>query len=211
MSTDDSIKNDKRIKHGECRGRYSGKSDTTEYSTWHGMIQRCTNPNSPRYDRYGGRGISVCSRWRESFQNFLDDMGRKPSQSHSIDRINNDGNYEPSNCRWATQAEQMRNASSANLLTHNGETLCLTDWSIKTGISISGLRHRIALGWTVEEILTTTKTPRGHHLARLLTYKNETHSVAEWARKLGISRLTLSDRLRRGWTVETALATPVKQ
>ena len=179
------------------------------YKTWAEMRYRCNNPKKWQYKHYGARGVRVCERW-ESFPAFVEDMGERPP-GYTLDRIDVNGNYEPSNCRWATQAEQMRNASSANLLTHNGETLCLTDWSIKTGISISGLRHRIALGWTVEEILTTTKTPRGHHLARLLTYKNETHSVAEWARKLGISRLTLSDRLRRGWTVETALATPVKQ
>lgn len=85
-----------------------GKYQTAEYTIWVGMIQRCENPKSFAYSYYGGRGIRVCERWR-LFENFLEDMGPRTSQSHSIDRINNDGNYEPSNCRWATPKEQSNN------------------------------------------------------------------------------------------------------
>lgn len=79
------------------------------HQTWQSMIQRCTNPNLPGWINYGGRGISVCDRWRQSFAAFLEDMGRKPSLLHSIDRVNNDGNYEPANCRWATRKQQIHN------------------------------------------------------------------------------------------------------
>lgn len=79
------------------------------YYTWLSMKQRCYNPNVARYARYGGRGITVCDRWKNSFPNFLNDMGEKPSSSHSIDRIDNDGNYEPGNCRWSTNEIQNTN------------------------------------------------------------------------------------------------------
>ncbi len=80
-----------------------------EYRAWRGAIERCENPNTERYPHYGGRGIRVCRRWRKSYETFLSDMGRRPSALHSIDRKDNDGNYEPRNCRWATQSEQQRN------------------------------------------------------------------------------------------------------
>lgn len=85
------------------------KSKSSEWGIWNGMKQRCSNPNADNYSYYGGRGIKVCDRWFNSFENFLDDIGQRPSMKHSIDRINNDGNYEPSNCRWATKSEQRKN------------------------------------------------------------------------------------------------------
>lgn len=86
-----------------------GETNSPEYTSWVGMKGRCLNPANPKYERYGGRGISVCDRWRDSFEAFLEDMGHRPSPAHSIDRRDNDGNYEPGNCRWATPVEQQRN------------------------------------------------------------------------------------------------------
>jgi hypothetical protein len=119
-----------------------GKSGTTTHTIWHGIIQRCLSQTHHAYPDYGGRGIGVCARWQESFSNFLADMGERPP-GMSIDRIDNDGNYEPGNCRWATRTEQASNTRRSRKLTHGGETMTMSGWSRRIGISPSTLSERL--------------------------------------------------------------------
>lgn len=126
----------------------------SECHSWDAMIQRCTNTKSRAYSYYGGRGISVCARWRV-FANFFADMGLKPSPKHSIDRINNNGNYEPGNCRWAVRRTQQRNMRSNRALTFNGQTKFLCEWEEETGISQKVIWQRVSvLGWPADRALT---------------------------------------------------------
>lgn len=116
------------------------------------MKQRCSNPKNPAYKYYGGRGIKVCERWKV-FDNFLSDMGERPT-GMKLDRINNDGNYELSNCRWATHKEQCRNMSNNRLLTLNGVTKCIAEWAEFLKIKPQILYSRSKEGWSDKDILT---------------------------------------------------------
>lgn len=136
-------------------GRHGGSADgthTAEYNSWHSMKQRCKNPTDDCYAQYGGRGIEVCPRWDEDFAMFLSDMGRRPD-GMSLERINNNGHYQPGNCEWATPFKQSRNTSRNRLYTFNGETMCIADWCIRNGISHATLHHRIK-HWPLSRALT---------------------------------------------------------
>jgi hypothetical protein len=135
-----------------------GMSGESTHSTWSTMIQRCTNPHNRKYPRYGGRGIEVYAEWRHDFQAFHDHVSRLPNYgepNHTLDRIDNDGNYEPGNVRWADPITQRRNNRNLTLLTFNGETQCLTDWAEQTGIDRRTIMKRIRRGWTIERALNT--------------------------------------------------------
>lgn len=126
-----------------------------EKRIWMGMIRRCSSPKSNDYKYYGERGISVCDRWGD-FRNFLQDMGRRPSPIHSIERIDNNEGYNPENCVWATPSQQNRNTRRNRYLEFGGKRQCLTDWAKDLGISSSLLSTRLnALKWPLERALTT--------------------------------------------------------
>jgi hypothetical protein len=141
---------EKITRHGACA---SGRA-ISEYTAWQSLKQRCTDSTRGDFSRYGGRGITVCARWRHSFEAFLDDMGLKPGPEYSIDRIDNNGNYEPGNCRWATAGEQSSNQWNNHRLELHGISRTISEWSRVTGISRRTLYHRLERGWTVERTLT---------------------------------------------------------
>lgn len=126
------------------------------------MVYRCNSPKARGYRHWGGRGIKVCDRWqgRDGFANFLADLGERPSRQHSIDRIDNNGNYEPDNCRWATSKEQANNRRDNHLIAHDGITLNATQWADRTGLKRVTIRQRLRNGWTPEEALTTPPDSR---------------------------------------------------
>jgi len=130
-------------------------SGKPEYKAWDNARSRCYNPENKRYPLYGARGITMCDRWRKSFQNFFDDMGRKPSPAHSLDRIDNDGPYSPENCRWATAEEQNNNRTSYNRnLAIGGLTMTVAQASRLTGIPHATILSRLAAGKTDEEAVS---------------------------------------------------------
>ncbi len=140
-----------------------GMTNSSEYKSWQHMRDRCLNTQSDNWYRYGGRGISVCDQWKD-FSVFYRDMGPKPSPKHTIERIDNGGNYTPENCRWATRMEQLRNTSRSRRITAHGITLTLSQWAEKTGIHRKTISERLDTGWTVENAVgvpcsTSPKNP----------------------------------------------------
>ena len=133
-----------------------GRTHTKEYASWTDMKTRCLNPNSARYPDYGGRGIRICGRWldpRHGFTNFLDDIGLKPHVGYEIERDDVNGNYEPSNCRWASVKEQNRNTRRNRMLTFNGKTQCVFAWAEEYGIRPKTLWSRLHRGWDLGRAL----------------------------------------------------------
>lgn len=131
---------------------------TRTFRIWQKMRRRCNDPKEQNYSRYGGRGITVCDRWADSFETFLADMGVCPD-GMTLDRVNADGNYEPANCRWATMLTQSRNRTNNVILEHDGRSMCMSEWAAETGIRIGTLWWRHRAGWSVERILTTKVGP----------------------------------------------------
>lgn len=142
----------KTVTHGATR---AGKI-TPEYSSWQAMHGRCRDSRNPKY---GGRGITVCDRW-DNFENFLLDMGPKPTADHSIERINNDLGYSPENCRWATRSEQLRNTRRNFILEYNGEEKPLVEWIEILGLDYGLVHLRLYRGWNVEQAFNIPQAHR---------------------------------------------------
>jgi hypothetical protein len=149
------------------RSTKHGMHGTPEYVSWASMIQRCTNPRTVKYHRYGGRGIKVCEAWLNSFEQFYADMGPRPSEQHSIERDNTDGHYEPKNCRWATTKEQNNNTSQNRIVTIDGhaQTLATAVSASPHGLLRGTVQSRLHRGWSEEDAVKTPKLKsRAHDL-----------------------------------------------
>jgi len=132
-----------------------GKSRSPLYAIWKGIKKRCYSPKCNNYESYGGRGIRVCERWLNSFEAFRDDMGERPTPRHQLDRFpDNNGNYEPGNCRWATRTQNGRNTRHNRVVEFRGEKRCLSEWGELLGISSTVIYTRLYQGWSVERALT---------------------------------------------------------
>lgn len=135
---------------------------TPEYATWERIRIRCFDKNCRDYVNYGGRGITVCARWLRSPATFVKDMGPRPTPKHSLDRINNEGHYEPSNCRWATSTEQARNRRTSRYYTYNGETKTLPEWAEISGVQMHTIWFRIKRQWSIGEAIFTPVNGKRH-------------------------------------------------
>lgn len=147
------VENNVRLstKHG-----YANRGATTpEYYIWVKMIRRCHNKKDPAYKYYGARGISVCGEWRKSFSNFIKDMGRRPAHLKSIERRNNNGNYEPDNCKWATPKEQGNNSRRNIILKYKGESKTISQWADYCKINYATFYDRLERGWSVPKAIET--------------------------------------------------------
>lgn len=146
----------KHHKHGHC----FGKRPTAEYRCWQSIKRRTVDPSHKDYPEYGGRGITVCREWFNSFENFYLDMGRKPSVHHSIERIDNNGNYESSNCKWATASEQACNTRRNRLVTFKGKTQPVACWAREIGVPYNWIYLRIRRGMPIERSMSSRRLNR---------------------------------------------------
>ena len=182
------------------------KSNSITYSSWLNMKSRCCNPKNPHFHNYGGRGITVCQKWLDSFENFLADMGERP-RGKTLDRINNELGYHKDNCKWSTPKEQSLN--TRDVIKIEGKTL--EEISIKSKLSIGCLRARYSRtknksNLTIESIVERKFI---NHFPTL-TLNGVTERYSFWEKQTGINRGTIKARLRNGWSVEKSLTTPVK-
>lgn len=126
------------------------------YEVWRGMLQRCLNPAHQAYARYGGRGITVCNRWRRSFADFCADVGQRPDGG-TLDRIDNDRGYEPGNVRWVTRQAQAQNRRDNRVLTAFGKSRCIIEWARELGVSYQAIDGRLRRGWTLERAVSVPR------------------------------------------------------
>ena len=175
---------------------------TRAHNSWSDMLKRCRNKKSFAFKDYGGRGITVCERWKK-FENFLEDMGDPPTKM-TLERINVNGNYEPKNCRWATRMEQGKNKRNNSFITFNGETKHLAEWAREKKMWHGTIRNRINKGWSIEKVFSKRNFHAGK---KYLIYKGKEFSVKECAKINNLDSTTVHWRLNNGWTVEDIFET----
>ena len=168
------------------------------YNTWAQIKQRCTNPNNPQYRYYGGRGVTMCDRWLNSFEDFYADVGGRPA-GMTLDRVDNNKGYELTNVRWATKSEQARNRRCVVTVSHDGKRMFLHEWADYLGVSHEVLKKRWQLGERPPKLLEPLRS-RKHDIP--ITFKGKSKTMKEWASYLGVKYTTLLYRINHGLSLD---------
>lgn len=200
----------RNIKHGGA----TAENKERLYSIWKGMISRCRKD-----DRYAGRGVAVCDEWKEysKFRDWAYSSGydaAAPFGECTIDRINNDGDYEPNNCRWVSLEAQANNTRKNRHIVYNGETKTISEWARTIGISADALWYRLKNGWSIEDAITipplksNKRYDRNSPYTKMVTIHKETKPLLEWCSAYGIDKDLVGKRLKYGWSIERAITTP---
>lgn len=190
----------------------SNRKRNTLYTVWWNIVRRCSNPDSFNYLNYGGRGINVCSEWKDDFKAFsvwAKANGYQPGLT--VDRIDVNGNYEPSNCRWITCKEQANNRRTNRIATFKGVTGTMSQLCDYFGLDYGLVNNRIQKGWSEEQAFSLPKGAPTEKRNRVITFNGMTKSLTEWNSMLGGTKNTLSERLRNGFSIERALTEPVRK
>ena len=176
-------------------------------SIYHNMKTRCTNPNYDKYQYYGGKGVSVCDEWLNSYDAFEQwALSHGYADGLTLERIDVHGDYTPENCRWSSRKDQANNRTSNHYIEYNGVTKTMMQWCEDLGLEYGMVSQRLRNGWSVERAFTEP-----HHntnKTRLITFRGQTKRLYEWAKDVGLPFNVLYNRLDKGWTVEQALTTP---
>lgn len=183
-----------------AKWKYSSSKYRREYNSWYSMHQRCLNPEKDNYASYGGAGISICERWINSFDNFIDDMGFRPKGT-TLDRIDSAGNYEPSNCKWSTYSEQTINTNRTFWVDDNGKKICLNYFAKKYGIPSTTIKYRIEKGESIEQ----AKRKPDANLVYNVEYKGVVYGLRSICREFGLPKTTLARKRSQGMTIKQAL------
>ena len=174
------------------------------YTAWWNMVRRCTDQTLPRFHRYGGRGITICKEWLESFDTFREwAIANGYQDGLTIDRKDPDGNYEPKNCRWMTPKQQANNRRSNRICTFNGVTGTMAELCDLFNLDYSLVNCRVQRGWSIEKAMSTPKGAPTSKRNHLITFNGVTKTVAEWNKEI--------ERLRNGYSIERALTEPVRK
>ncbi len=182
-----------------------GRHKTPEYQAWRNMKSRCYNPNAAEFKNYGARGITICQEWLSDFPAFYRDMGDRPSEKHSLERVNNALGYSKDNCVWATDKTQSLNRRTTQMLTWNGKTQCAFDWAAEYHLEHRTFYCRLDRGLGFPALLEQPKPNLKHH-SRYLRHKGLRLTCAEWSRRTGISPFTIYKRLTAGWPIARVLS-----
>lgn len=187
-----------------------GLSKTRLHTIWHSMYCRCYYPQTNQYKHYGGKGIQVCEEWKNNFLNFYNwAMANGYRDDLTIDRIDNDKNYCPENCKWSTYKEQYSNKTNNRFITFNDTTATLTEWSKIYNINITTLSDRLKSGMSFEEAITKPIYKSGGYL--IFTINNETKMLSDWCKEYNMKYSTAFHRIKSGWDIERALTVAPKK